>query len=712
MQQLPQGFSHVGGRLSISEELLLKLKTPRDINEVYQVADTWIAKGMYGIVRGAVSKQSGISYAAKFLRRRRRGQCCLSEINHEIAVLMLCADSDYVVKLHAVHETRSEIALILELATGGELQTLIDEQGQLTEQTTRFCMREILRALQHMHSKSIAHLDLKPQNILLAGKTVDDGLKLCDFGIARFIAEKNKIYEINGTPDYVAPEVLHFDPLSLQTDIWSIGVVAYVLLTGTSPFTGDTKQETFLNVTKCSLTFPDDLFSGISSDAIDFIKCALRIKPKDRLTVDECLEHRWLKEDTVCLREEMLAVRASAAHNKPDTRAVMKDNGIENESNEAVVENGNNSYGIEPVRLHDANTKQKVLTVVECGSINTATTNATSIPSPDEDWYEAGVEDAGGGGGGGGGRKTTSPAELKHTQGSQHDITTAGEENKENVIVVGGLVTRSLFPDAPTTPKVSRKTLPVEPLNDGGHHYPHNHHHHHHHHNHHNHNHNHQHHLHHNSFAAQHQQQQQHHHVLNHSHQVHHLNQVGMAPAPTTMAVSNGGGGNTSLPTGAFASRQGSPSCVKKFVQKMHIHSPVMQRAAESGAEMLMATVPTKAGEEEQEEELYGNAVSSPMLTPSQLPECVVNDSGSMNNTANIADETRVTISCTNETTTTTATTSTPFTAAVTSTVGNSCRATVVAAATLCTLKRTEPTVGCTDHGKQLQPSDKDAITC
>uniref|UniRef100_A0A182W4C6 non-specific serine/threonine protein kinase n=1 Tax=Anopheles minimus TaxID=112268 RepID=A0A182W4C6_9DIPT len=690
MQQLPQGFSHEGGRLSISDEHLLKLKTPRDINEVYQVADTWIAKGMYGIVRGAVSKQSGISYAAKYLRRRRRGQCCLNEINHEIAVLMLCADSDYVVKLHAVHETRSEIALILELATGGELQTLIDEQGQLTEQTTRVCMREILRALKHMHSKSIAHLDLKPQNILLAGKTVDDGLKLCDFGIARYIAEKNKIYEIVGTPDYVAPEVLHFDPLSLQTDIWSIGVVAYVLLTGTSPFTGDTKQETFLNVTKCSLTFPDDLFDGISSDAIDFIKCALRIKPKDRLTVVECLEHRWLKEDTVCLREEMLAARASAAHNKPDTRAVMKDNGIENESNEAVVENGN-SYSVEPVRLHDANTKQKVLTVVECSSINTTVTTVASIPSsfaasPGDDWCEAGGGD---GGGGGGGRKTSSPAELKH-------ITTVGEENKENVIVVGGLVTRSLFPDAPTTPKVSRKTLPVEPLNEGGHHYPHNHHHHHHHHlhhNHHNHNHNHQHHLHHNGFAAQ-----QHHHVLNHSHQVHHSNQVGMAPAPITV-VSNGNnsssGSNIGTSCGgAFTSRQGSPSCMRKIAQMMHVQAPVMQRAAESSTELTMVAVPTQTCEVE-------DTVGSPMLT-SQLPECVVNDTGGTKNTTNIADEAS---SCINETTA-----NTSFTASTVS--SSSCRATVVAAATLCSLKRTDPAVGCTDHGKQLQPSDKDAITC
>ncbi|XP_052900261.1 calcium/calmodulin-dependent protein kinase type IV-like [Anopheles moucheti] len=541
--QLPEGFSHVGdGRLCISEELLLELKSKRDIHEVYQVADTWIAKGMYGIVRGAVSKQSGISYAAKFLRRRRRGQCCLSEINHEIAVLMLCADSDHVVKLQAVHETRSECALILELATGGELQSLIDDQGQLMEQTTRVCMREILRALQHMHSKSIAHLDLKPQNILLVGKSVDDGLKLCDFGLARFIAEKNKIYEIVGTPDYVAPEVLHYNPLSLKSDIWSIGVLAYVLLTGLSPFGGENKQETFLNVTKCSLTFPDDLFRGISSDAVDFIKSALRIMPKDRLTVEECLEHRWLKEDTVWQAEERLAARASAAHNKSGTRAV-NGNGIASGSNAAVVEHGN-GYGMQP------------LPVVECGGINRANVATEELCELLE-----GDGDGGGGGivvgGGGTGRKSSPPAEPKLTQ---RDIITNGEENKENVIVGSVRVSQSLFPDAPTTPKVSRKTLPAKTPNEGNPvAYLHRHHFHHHHH-----------HYNHqapqyllpNSFIAQ-----QIHRVLNHN--------LSLAKSAGSDNSSSNGG------SFAFATRQGSSSGVNNFVQNI---IPVMQRSIVAGS--------------------------------------------------------------------------------------------------------------------------------
>lgn len=107
-----------------------------------------------------------------------------------------------------------------------------------------------------------------------------DGLKLCDFGISRLVAEVGDVREIIGTPDYVAPEVLQFEPLSLATDIWSIGVLAYVLLTGCSPFGGDTKQETFLNISQCNLDFPDDLFDGVSDEAMDFIRSALRVKPK------------------------------------------------------------------------------------------------------------------------------------------------------------------------------------------------------------------------------------------------------------------------------------------------------------------------------------------------------------------------------------------------------------------------------------------------
>uniref|UniRef100_A0A182PE90 non-specific serine/threonine protein kinase n=1 Tax=Anopheles epiroticus TaxID=199890 RepID=A0A182PE90_9DIPT len=504
-----------------------------------------LRRGMFGIVRSAISKQSGISYAAKFLRRRRRGKCCLSEINHEIAVLMLCAESDHVVKLHAVHETRAEIALILELATGGDLQTLIDEQGY--------------------------------------------GLKLCDFGIARFMTERNKIYEIVGTPDYVAPEVLHYDPLSLRTDIWSIGVVAYVLLTGLSPFGGDSKQETFLNITKCSLTFPDEVFGGISSDAIDFIKSVLRIKPKERLTVDECLEHRWLQETTVCLREEMLAARATLSGGTEYS------NGDVTGPKAAPVqlENGRNSCS-NVVRLHE-NGDGGGVAEMAAGPVDS--TNACINGKTDESNNDGNEGDEGGGG--------TSPAllnELKqHTANATPTTTTTTEDNKENVIV-GGLVAAActLFPDAPTTPKVSRKALPVEPLNDGGqHHYHHLHHNNHHHHNHHHHHH---HYL----------QQHNHHHLLHHSsnssgannslvlsnnsssssssssNNSQHLACQAVMMNPSSATASVVGGGSVTAAAGPRQSPD-SPSFVKKYIQKMHIHQQLPDGG--EGGELLITTL-------------------------------------------------------------------------------------------------------------------------
>lgn len=170
-----------------------------------------VSRGKFANVRRATHKKTGVKFAAKFLRRKRRAQCTLKEVHHEIAILSLCDDSDHIVKLHSVFETPVETILLLELATGGELQTLLDDVGSLNESQARFCMQQVLSGLQFLHKRNIAHLDLKPQNILLRGARIEDGLKLCDFGISRVIVnEDSSIREILGTPDYVAPEVIAF----------------------------------------------------------------------------------------------------------------------------------------------------------------------------------------------------------------------------------------------------------------------------------------------------------------------------------------------------------------------------------------------------------------------------------------------------------------------------------------------------------------------
>lgn len=447
---LPEGFQHVGnGWLSVDDVRLQKLRVQQDLAEIYDIEESWFAKGKYGTVRRAVDKKTGVNYAAKFLRRRRRGQCCAKEINHEIAVLMLCANSQHIVRLHAVHETRSETALILELATGGELQTIIDNKGQLSEEKARTCMREVLRALNHLHKQSIIHLDLKPQNILLSGNDVEDGLKLCDFGIARIVGDTGKIMEILGTPDYVAPEVLQYEPLSLRTDIWSIGVLTYVLLTGYSPFGGDNKQETSLNITKCLLTFPEELFEDVSEDAIDFIKCALRIKPKERPTVEECLEHRWLKEDTNGTNKPKDPLAATI----PTIPAKQLPQEEDEPSCPLIIENVpllRTSNGHHHTNGHSNGTSELLL----------ADESKPKASSSSDDESETNKENV-----------------LQVQNGTNGGVAPPAA----NVVEI---VTVSLFPDAPTTPKVSRKAPPSEQQQNGQHA---NHHHHHHHLNHHHH---------------------------------------------------------------------------------------------------------------------------------------------------------------------------------------------------------------------------------
>ncbi|XP_074599310.1 serine/threonine-protein kinase 17A-like [Brevipalpus obovatus] len=266
------------------------------LDSVYEVDPRPFARGKFAQVKRCRHKQTEIEYAGKAIKKRRRSSDVRHEIMHEIGVLLLAQNNEGIVKLHEVFETPTEFILILEMVKGGELQRVLDEEECVQEKDVIRLMRQILRAVEFLHSNNIAHLDIKPQNLLLTGPLPDGDVKLCDFGISRLIADGVELREILGTPDYVAPEILHFEAIRLETDMWSVGVLAYVLLTGYSPFRGDTKQETYSNITNGKVEFGAE-FGNISASAIDFIKKTLVIDPKQRPSAKECLEHDWLKEE-------------------------------------------------------------------------------------------------------------------------------------------------------------------------------------------------------------------------------------------------------------------------------------------------------------------------------------------------------------------------------------------------------------------------------
>ncbi|KAL3831373.1 hypothetical protein ACJMK2_023126 [Sinanodonta woodiana] len=253
-----------------------------------------IGRGKFAVVKRCVNKETGEEVAAKIIRKRRRGKTCREEILREVVMLEMALDHPRLVQLKEVYETQNELTLITEYCSGGELFTECVIEESFQEDDVRRLMIQILEGLNYLHEKNIVHLDLKPQNILLTRPFPCGDIKLCDLGFACLVNTGEDIRDIIGTPDYVAPEVLNYEPLGLYTDMWSLGVLTYVMLTACSPFAGNDQQETFLNISQVNLDFPEDLFGDLSQECQDFISKLLSKNFKNRMTAKQCLEHPWL----------------------------------------------------------------------------------------------------------------------------------------------------------------------------------------------------------------------------------------------------------------------------------------------------------------------------------------------------------------------------------------------------------------------------------
>lgn len=282
------------GVVIVDEEQLLKLIKTEPIEKYYSLDPEPFATGMFASVRRCKSLATGEVFAAKFSSRARYGEDCTKEIHHEIALLSLCSPSPRIVKLHDVFQTDKELVIVMEYAPGGDMQTIIDDNLVPFESDVVKFMQQLVEGLAYLHHRKIAHLDIKPQNIVMMGDFPNCDVKVCDFEISRVILEGIEIRELLGTPDYVAPEILHYEPITLAADMWSLGVTAYVLLTGFSPFGGETDSETFRNISKAQLDFPDELFEDVSPEAKDFIAKILVKNPAERMTAKEALKHPWL----------------------------------------------------------------------------------------------------------------------------------------------------------------------------------------------------------------------------------------------------------------------------------------------------------------------------------------------------------------------------------------------------------------------------------
>lgn len=250
-----------------------------------------LGRGRFGVVFKVKDKINGEILAAKFVRCRKseEKQKCKDEI-----AIMNVLDSCKLLQLAAAYENPREIIMVMEYIGGGELfEKVVADDFTLTERDCVLFMRQICEAVGYMHEKSIVHLDLKPENILCKSKE-SHLIKIIDFGLTKKLKQGEDVRILFGTPEFVSPEVISYEPVSTTSDMWSVGVICYVLLSGLSPFMGDSDVETFANISGIAYDFDDEAFDNISDEAKDFISKLLVKFQNKRLTAAGCLLHPWL----------------------------------------------------------------------------------------------------------------------------------------------------------------------------------------------------------------------------------------------------------------------------------------------------------------------------------------------------------------------------------------------------------------------------------
>ncbi|XP_077530417.1 serine/threonine-protein kinase D3-like isoform X2 [Haemaphysalis longicornis] len=266
-----------------------------DISLRYQIfPDEVLGSGQFGIVYGGVHRTSSRAVAIKVIDKLRFPTKQEAQLKNEVAILQNIRHPG-VVDLEKMFETTERIFVVMEKLKGDMLEMILSsEKGRLSERTTRFLIYQILIALKHLHSKNIVHCDLKPENVLLSSDSEFPQVKLCDFGFARIIGEKSFRRSVVGTPAYLAPEVLRNKGYNRSLDMWSVGVIIYVSLSGTFPF----NEEEDINdqIQNADFMYPPNPWKDISPEAVDLINNLLQVKTRKRYTVDKSLVHTWLQD--------------------------------------------------------------------------------------------------------------------------------------------------------------------------------------------------------------------------------------------------------------------------------------------------------------------------------------------------------------------------------------------------------------------------------
>uniref|UniRef100_A0A8K9V727 Serine/threonine-protein kinase n=1 Tax=Oncorhynchus mykiss TaxID=8022 RepID=A0A8K9V727_ONCMY len=298
MPAISKGLSHGSRHKDVSISISVsncQIQENVDISSVYQIfPDEVLGSGQFGIVYGGKHRKTGRDVAIKIIDKLRFPTKQESQLRNEVAILQNLHHPG-VVNLECMFETPERVFVVMEKLHGDMLEMILSsEKGRLPERITKFFVSQILQALRHLHFKNIVHCDLKPENVLLASADAFPQVKLCDFGFARIIGEKSFRRSVVGTPAYLAPEVLRNKGYNRSLDMWSVGVIIYVSLSGTFPFNED--EDIHDQIQNAAFMYPPNPWKKVSQEAIDLINNLLQVKMRKRYSVDKSLSHAWLQD--------------------------------------------------------------------------------------------------------------------------------------------------------------------------------------------------------------------------------------------------------------------------------------------------------------------------------------------------------------------------------------------------------------------------------
>ncbi|XP_065359391.1 calcium/calmodulin-dependent protein kinase type 1 [Calliphora vicina] len=296
-----------------------KAKEIKELNKTIPIEDKYNLHGLLGTgafseVRLAESKEEPSKhYAVKIIDKKAlkgKEESLENEIrvlrrfsaNHQNDNAAAAAATDTsgnrlthpnIVQLYETYEDKSKIYLVMELVTGGELFDRIVEKGSYTEKDASDLIRQILEAVDYMHEQGVVHRDLKPENLLFYSPDDDSKIMISDFGLSK-MEDSGIMATACGTPGYVAPEVLAQRPYGKAVDIWSIGVISYILLCGYPPFYDENDANLFAQILKGEFEFDSPYWDDISESAKDFIRHLMCVNVEKRYTCKQALLHPWI----------------------------------------------------------------------------------------------------------------------------------------------------------------------------------------------------------------------------------------------------------------------------------------------------------------------------------------------------------------------------------------------------------------------------------